>query len=102
MKSNFTYLCDVFPNGYSICDDHFMHLFDINLVQTESFNLGTSDNPKNILITSDLTPDESKRMRELLTRRQKVFACSYEDMPGIDRGITEHRIPTHPHITLIK
>ena len=74
MKSEFSYLCDVFPNGYSVYDNHFMHIFDINSVQTELFNLGTSDNPKNIRITSDLTPDESKRMKELLTRRHKVFA----------------------------
>ena len=30
MKSDFAYLCDVSPNGYSVCDDHFMHMFDIN------------------------------------------------------------------------
>ena len=30
MKYDFAYLCDVFPNGYSVCDDHFMHMFDIN------------------------------------------------------------------------
>ena len=34
MKFDFSYLCDVFPNGYSIYDDHFMHMFDINYVQT--------------------------------------------------------------------
>ena len=34
MKSNFTYLCDLLPNGYSVCDDHFMHMFDINSTQT--------------------------------------------------------------------
>ena len=71
-------------------------------MQTELFNLGTSDNPKNILIASDLTSDESKIMKELLTKRQKVFAWGYEDMPGIDRSITEHRIPTQPHIMPIK
>ena len=43
MKSDFAYLCDVFPNGYSVYDDHFMHMFDINSMQTESFNLGTTD-----------------------------------------------------------
>ena len=32
MKYNFAYLCDVLPNGYSICDDYFMHMFDINSV----------------------------------------------------------------------
>ena len=30
MKSNFAYLYDVLPNGYSVCDDNFMHMFDIN------------------------------------------------------------------------
>ena len=30
MKSNFAYLCDVLPNDYSVCDDHFMHIFYIN------------------------------------------------------------------------
>ena len=58
---NFAYFCDVFPNGYSVCDDYFMHMFDINSIQTESFNLGTNENPKNILFTSDLTPEERKK-----------------------------------------
>ena len=69
MKSDFAYLCDVSPNGYSICDDHFMHMFDINSMQTESFNLGTSENPKNILITSDLTPKESEKMKEAIRKK---------------------------------
>ena len=34
MNSNFTYLCDVLPNGYAVCDDHFMHMFHINSIQT--------------------------------------------------------------------
>ena len=79
MKSNFAYLCDVLSNGYSIFNDHFIHMCDINSVQTESFNLGTYDNPKNILIASSLTLEE----------RLKVFAWGYEDMPGIDREIAE-------------
>ena len=61
MKSDFDYLCDVFPNGYSVCDDYFMHMFDINSIQTKSFNLGMDENPKNILFASDLTPEESKK-----------------------------------------
>ena len=102
MKSNFAYLCDVFPNGYFICDDHFMHIFDINSVQTRSFNLGAYENPKNILITSNLTLDERIKMEEILRKRQKVFAWGYEDMSGIDRETIEHNIPTYPHVTLIK
>ena len=102
MNSNFAYLCDVLPNGYTVCDDHFMHMFDINSTQTESFNLGTHENPKNILIASDLTPEEREKMKEVLLKRQKVFAWGYEDMPGIDKEIAEHRIPTYPHVTPVK
>ena len=65
----FVYLCDVFPNDYSVCNDHFMHMFDINSVQTESFNLGTDENPKNILLFSDLTPKEKEKMKEILRKR---------------------------------
>ena len=69
MKSSLSYLCDIFPNGYLVCDDHFMHIFDINSMQTESFNLGTSDNPKNILIASNLTLEEREKMKETLRKR---------------------------------
>ena len=95
MNSDFGYLCDVLPNGYAVCDDHFMHMFDINSIQTESFNLGTCDNPKNILIASSLTPEERLKIKETLRKRQKVFAWGYEDMPEIDREIAEHRISAH-------
>ena len=101
IKSEFAYLCNVFLNGYYVCDDHFMHIFDINSVQTESFNLGINDKPKNILIAFDLTPEKRLKMEEILKRRQKVFAWGYEDMLGVDREITEHRIPTSPQFPLI-
>ena len=102
MKSDFVYLCDVFPNGYSVYNDHFMHMFDINSTQTESFNLGTTDKPKNILLASDLTHDEREKMKEIIKKRQKVFVWGYEDMPGIDREIAEHRILTYPHLSSVK
>ena len=46
-----------------------MHMFDINSVQTESFNLGTYDNPKNIHIASNLTHEERENMKEILIKR---------------------------------
>ena len=69
MNAGFAYLCDVLPNGYTVCDDHFMHLFDINSTPTASFNLGTIDNPKDILLVSDLTHDEREKMIEILKKR---------------------------------
>ena len=41
-------------------------------------------------------------MKEIIEKRQKVFAWDYEDMPGIDREIAEHKIPTYPHISPVK
>ena len=69
INSDFTYLCDIFPNGYLVCNDHFMHMFDINSIQTKSFNLGTDENPKNILFASNLTPEDWKKMEEILRKR---------------------------------
>ena len=68
MKYDFAQLSDVLPNGYFVCDDHFMYMFNINSVQTESFNLGTCDNPKNILIASCLIPEERLKMKETLRK----------------------------------
>ena len=102
INSNFTYLCDVFPNGYSVCDNHFMHIFNINPVQTELFNLGMDENLKNILVASDLTLEEREKIKEILRKRQKVFTWSYDDMPGVDREIIEYYIPTYSHIMPIK
>ena len=41
-------------------------------------------------------------MKEILRKRQKVFTWSYDDMPGVDREIIEHQIPTYSHIMPIK
>ena len=46
-----------------------MHMFNINSKQTKSFNLGTIENPKNILLSSDLTHDEREKMKKTLKKR---------------------------------
>ena len=88
IKFDFAYLCDVLSNDYSVCNDHFMHMFDINSIQTELFNLGTCNNLKNILIASNLTLEERLKIKETLKKRQKVFAWDFRDMSEIDRDIT--------------
>ena len=72
MNAGFAYLCDVLPNGYTVCDDHFMHLFDTNSMPTALFNLSTIDNPKDILLASDLTHDEREKMIKILKKRQTI------------------------------
>ena len=41
-------------------------------------------------------------MKKVLLKRQKVFAWGYEDMPGINREIAEHRISMHSHVMPVK
>ena len=38
------------------------------LTLTKSFNLGTTDKPKNILLASDLTHDERAKMEEIIKK----------------------------------
>ena len=78
-----------------------MH-FDINSIQLDSLNMGTNENPKYISISHDITPDERKNFERILTKRKVVFAWSYEDMPGLDRDIAEHHIPTYPESKPVK
>ena len=42
---------------------HDMNIFDINSTKVEIFNLGTYENPRHILIASEVTPEEKKKTR---------------------------------------
>ena len=64
--------------------------------------MGTNEQPKNIYILHDLTLEERKTFERILTKKKVVFAWSYENMPGLDRDIAEHHIPTHPEAQPIK
>ena len=77
-------------------------IFDISSARTTALNLGTSENPKEILIASKVTAEEREKLEEVLVRYAKVFAWSYEDMPGVDRSIPEHTIPTYPNMKSVK
>ena len=77
-------------------------MFDINSIQLDSLNMGTNENPKCISISHDLTFEERKNFERILTKRKVVFAWSYEDIPGLDRDIIEHHIPTYPKARLVK
>lgn len=61
-------------------------------------NIGTPEEVKEQRIGSNLTPSEAQRLIELLKEYQDVFAWSYSDMPGLDREIVEHYLPTDPAI----
>ena len=53
----------------------------------ETLILGNDENPHSIKIGSISNEKERKDLKEFLTKFQKVFALSYEDMPNIDPEI---------------
>ena len=59
---------------------------------TIKINLGTLKNYKEVKIGSTLSSDEQEELTKLLKEFPEVFAWSYEDMPGIDPDIVQHRI----------
>ena len=96
MNSSLVYLCDVDLDSLVHFNIDRSCMFEINFIQLDSLNMGTNEQPKNISISQDLTPEERENFKRILIKRKVVFAWSYEDMPGLDRGITKHHIPTHP------
>ena len=64
--------------------------------ETQPINLGTNDEPKMIQVGNTLTLFEIDALVALLIKFKKVFAWSYEDMPGIDTDVVQHWILTDP------
>ena len=64
--------------------------------------MGTNDEPKMIQVGNTLTISEKEALVALLTEFKEAFACSYEDMPGIDIDIAQHCIPANPTIQPVK
>ena len=79
-----------------------MRIFDIHSINTEPFNMGTYENPHILYISKDVTPKESRELERILTKYSKVFTWTYDDMPGIDRDIAQHYIPTREGYKPIK
>ncbi|WJZ87423.1 hypothetical protein VitviT2T_006803 [Vitis vinifera] len=63
---------------------------------TEIVDFGTADQPRELRIGSDLSTDERDSLIQLLRSYLDVFAWSYEDMPGLDPSIVQHRLPLLP------
>ncbi|RVW32710.1 Transposon Ty3-I Gag-Pol polyprotein [Vitis vinifera] len=69
---------------------------------TEIVDFGTADQPRELRIGSDLSTDERDSLIQLLRSYSDVFAWSYEDMPGLDPSIVQHRLPLLPHARPVK
>ena len=69
---------------------------------TEDVNIGSEDDPKILKIGSSLNSDEKERLIYFLKQHQEVFAWTYEDMPGLDPKLVEHRLVLKPDCKPIK
>src|SRR3989442_4263519 len=94
INMNFAYLCDLFHDDSLHFNDHSMHIFDIDASHHFEFNLSTVDNPRSVKIGLDLKTEVVEELKACLKKHEEAFAWGYEDMPGIDRSIAEHFIPT--------
>ena len=46
-------------------------MFDINLIQLDSFIMGTNKNSKNIHVSHDVTPEWRKNLRKIKKQKKK-------------------------------
>ena len=88
MKSNFSYLFDVFSDGSVYYIDQNTCIFEIHSICIESFNISTKNEPHILHILKDITPEERREIDKILIKYLKVFTQTYKDMPDINRGIT--------------
>ena len=70
MNSGLAYLCDINSDSLVHFNIDRSCMFDINSIQLDSLNMGTNENPKYISISHDLTPEEKKNFKRILTKKR--------------------------------
>ena len=61
--------------------------------ETELVNLGTGEEKKEVKVGTGMTAPIRQGLITLLEEYQDVFAWSYQDMPGLDSDIVQHKLP---------
>ena len=69
---------------------------------TEDVNIGSEEDPKILKIGTSLSPEEKERLTKFLKQHEEVFAWTYEDMPGLDPKLVEHRLVLKPDVKPVK
>ncbi|XP_017428581.2 uncharacterized protein LOC108336620 [Vigna angularis] len=68
----------------------------------EILNLGEKDEIKEVKIGTTMKEEVRERLRVLLKEFKDVFAWSYNDMPGLDTDIVQHKLPLKPECLPVK
>ena len=59
---------------------------------TKEINLGTPEDPRIVYISANLSMEVEEALVQILHDYKDSFAWSYEDMPGLDPSLVEHRL----------
>ena len=70
--------------------------------ELKELNLGTSEEPRPIYMSSLLTPEEENKYFELLMEYKDVFAWTYKEMPCLDPIVAVHRLAIKQGVSPIK
>ena len=74
----------------------FEHKPKPNLSETETNNVESTKDFKEIKISLHINQEIRKAIMQLLFDYKDVFAWSYDDMPGLSVDLVVHKLPTHP------
>ena len=89
MKSDFSYLFNVFSNGSVHCIDQNTCIFDIYSISTEPFNIGIKNEPCILYILKDITPEEKREINKIF---KDIINSAKRKRPPLPDTITEANI----------
>ena len=76
--------------------EQFEHKPKPNLSETETINLGSSEDVKEIKISLHINKEIREVIIQLLFEYKDVFDWSYDDMPGLSVDLVVHKLPVYP------
>jgi hypothetical protein len=62
----------------------------------EEINIGDGDKPRPTFISTNFDSGFREELIKLLKEYKDFFAWDYSEMPGLDRSIVQHQLPTKP------
>ena len=70
--------------------------------ETELIDLETGEGKKEVNVGTGMTAPIRQGLVTLLEEYQDIFAWSYQDMPGLDLDIVQHKLPLNPRSSPVK
>jgi len=65
-------------------------------------NLGEEGEEKQVKVGTTMTEEIQRQLHTLLQEFRDVFAWFYQDMPGLDPDIVQHKLPLKPECPPVK